>query len=302
MAAQPCVGCMLTSMVNVNNALATAQSILTHIPCSNSLCSWGAAWTPADLPPLPPEPESGSSPAEVAAAAAAAQARQREELTRPDPRSTLHAVVQLLARLSKDHALAEKVGMVPLGCVTVCKAACHLRRVPCMHFPTHPNQRSMFLPCLACNRTGAGSAWPRSPAGPAPHRLQAGVGAVCGGGVPPHSGGPGHAAGVCPICTPRVQPETAWLLHRACLRLGGSAMPCIPGRQCGMILNGQPPMPKSAARWQASQTSNRADSRNNCSSRRRPWRRRFAARWQRRGAAQRCTAGCQVGAPAACCF
>jgi predicted regulator of Ras-like GTPase activity (Roadblock/LC7/MglB family) len=73
------------------------------------LGSWGAAWTPADLPPLPPEPESGSSPAAVAAAAAAAQARQREELTRPDPRSTLHAVVQLLARLSKDHALAEKV-------------------------------------------------------------------------------------------------------------------------------------------------------------------------------------------------
>lgn len=158
LAAQPCVGCMLTSMVNVNTALATAQSTLTHIsPCSNSLCSWGAAWTPADLPPLPPEPESGSSPAEVAAAAAAAQARQREELTRPDPRSTLHAVVQLLARLSKDHALAEKVGGVLPVCEAVYKAACQLRRAPCEHvthcllFPPRSIQQALFLPCLACN-------------------------------------------------------------------------------------------------------------------------------------------------------
>lgn len=71
-------------------------------------CSWGVAWTPADLAPLPPAPEGAGTAAAAAAAAAAAQARQREELTRPDPRSTLHAVVQLLARLSKDHALAEK--------------------------------------------------------------------------------------------------------------------------------------------------------------------------------------------------
>ncbi|KAL4856977.1 E3 ubiquitin-protein ligase UPL1 [Chlorella vulgaris] len=76
------------------------------------LHSWGASWTPQELAAVPPAATAGPSTAtgsEAAAAAAAAAAAQEASVLSPDPRSTLHAVVQLLARLTKDHALAEKV-------------------------------------------------------------------------------------------------------------------------------------------------------------------------------------------------
>jgi hypothetical protein len=52
-------------------------------------------------------PAAGSAAGTASAAAGAAAKR---DLLRPDPRSTLHAVVQLVARLTKNHALAEQVG------------------------------------------------------------------------------------------------------------------------------------------------------------------------------------------------
>lgn len=75
--------------------------------CTPPPCSWGGAWTPAQPPPPAADGASGS----VAGAPQAA-----DQLLRPDPRSTLHASVQLLARLTKDHALAERVGAVGRGC------------------------------------------------------------------------------------------------------------------------------------------------------------------------------------------
>ncbi|KAI3425184.1 hypothetical protein D9Q98_008953 [Chlorella vulgaris] len=76
------------------------------------LHSWGASWTPQEPAAVPPAATADPSTAagsEAAAAAAAAATAQEASLLSPDPRSTLHAVVQLLARLTKDHALAEKV-------------------------------------------------------------------------------------------------------------------------------------------------------------------------------------------------
>jgi hypothetical protein len=65
--------------------------------------SWGEAWSPEEPAPA----DAGAS--SQAGADQHAQRAQRA-LLRPDPRSTLHALAQLLARLTKDHSLAEKVG------------------------------------------------------------------------------------------------------------------------------------------------------------------------------------------------
>ena len=81
-------------------------------------CSWGAVWQPQDTPTAPAATSGEPGTAAAAGAAAAATAAQQSLLLRPDPRSTLHAVVQLLARLTKNHALAERVGGgrgVPVG-------------------------------------------------------------------------------------------------------------------------------------------------------------------------------------------
>lgn len=50
------------------------------------LHAWGAAWAPQEPRPAPDA-----------------------ALLAPDPRSTVHAVLQLLARLTKKHAIAEMV-------------------------------------------------------------------------------------------------------------------------------------------------------------------------------------------------
>lgn len=102
------------------SVIRSQEGTLLYLNRCFSSCSWGASWTPQEPAAVPPAATADPSTAagsEAAAAAAAAATAQEASLLSPDPRSTLHAVVQLLARLTKDHALAEKVGA--MVCVVV---------------------------------------------------------------------------------------------------------------------------------------------------------------------------------------
>lgn len=199
------------------------------------LHSWGAAWT-ADEPPQAPTPPEGTPPATAAAMAVAVAAAARgRELLRPDPRSTLHATVQLLARLTKDHGLAEKVRgswQLQFGCLGSVSAArwdaarakhyCDSNLPPCLPDLPWPNPTQPKPPIHPT--AGAGGARPRGAAGAAARRLQARAGAFHGRSLPPHSGGPSHASGryyvpvVCPSCRPglALAALAGWIWPQSC--------------------------------------------------------------------------------------
>jgi hypothetical protein len=169
-------------------------TLLYLVRCFSS-CSWGASWTPQEPAAVPPAATADPSTAagsEAAAAAAAAATAQEASLLSPDPRSTLHAVVQLLARLTKDHALAEKVGDGVCGCVVVCASAavwafrCAIDRSRCLRPAAFLSadvslSTSTLPPCPpspACPHltpAGAGRARPRAAADPAASRLSTGA-------------------------------------------------------------------------------------------------------------------------------